>query len=183
MGVVAPVVMSATTFAGSAQFAAVSVLGAGGGIAAAVVAALLLNARYTPIGLSVAHAIPGRGWRRFLRSQLIVDESWAIATTPHGVDGRRLMGAGLVMFAAWVGGTVVGVLGAEALGDPQTFGLDAAFPAVFLALLAPLLRSHRSVAAASAGALIALAFLPWAPAGVPVIAATAGVLVGWRAPR
>lgn len=92
MGVVAPVLMSATTFAGSAQFAAASILGVGGSAAAAIAAALLLNSRYTPIGLTVAGAIEGPRWLRFLRSQLIVDESWAVATRPDGVDGRRLIG-------------------------------------------------------------------------------------------
>src|SRR5205823_3747986 len=75
----AAVLMSATTFAGSAQVATVSVLGAGGGVAAAVVAALLLNARYAPIGISVAHAFQGRVTRRLAESQLVVDESWALA--------------------------------------------------------------------------------------------------------
>ena len=180
MGPVAPVVMSATTFAGSAQFAAASILGVGGTVAAAVASALLLNARYTPIGLSVGEAIPGRGWRRLFTSQLIVDESWALAVTPDGIDGRRLVGAGLVLWAGWVGGTLLGSLGAEWLGDPEALGLDAAFPAVFLALLAPQLRGRRPVLAAILGAGIALALLPWAPAGLPIVAATAAVLVGWR---
>lgn len=180
MGVLAPVVMSATTFAGSAQFAAASILGVGGGAAAAIAAALLLNARYTPIGLTVAGAIEGPGWLRFLRSQLIVDESWAIATTPEGVDGKRLIGAGLALYAAWVGSTLVGALGARVLGDPETLGLDAAFPAVFVALVWPQLHGRRARLAAALGGAIALALLPWAPAGLPVIAASAAVLVGWR---
>lgn len=180
MGVLAPVVMSATTFAGSAQFAASSILGVGGSAAAAIAAALLLNARYTPIGLTVAGAIEGPTWLRFLRAQLIVDESWAISTTPEGVDGRRLIGAGLVLYATWVTSTFVGALGARALGDPETLGLDAAFPAVFVALLAPQLSTGRARLAAALGAGIALALLPWAPAGVPVIAASAAILVGWR---
>ena len=178
MGVLAPVVMSATTFAGSAQFAASSILGVGGSAAAAIAAALLLNARYTPIGLTVAGAIDGPGWLRFLRSQLIVDESWAVATTPEGVDGKRLIGAGLLLYATWVTSTLMGALGARVLGDPETLGLDAAFPAVFVALLAPQLKGRAPCAAALGGA-IALALLPWTPAGVPVITATAAILVGW----
>jgi 4-azaleucine resistance transporter AzlC len=179
MGVLAPVVMSGTTFAGSAQFAASSILGVGGSAAAAIAAALLLNARYTPIGLTVAGAIEGPGWLRFLRSQLIVDESWAVATTPQGVDGKRLIGAGLLLYATWVTSTFMGALGARVLGDPETLGLDAAFPAVFVALLAPQLKGRRAPIAAALGGAIALALLPWAPAGVPVIAATAAILVGW----
>jgi len=108
-----------------------------------------------------------------------VDESWAIATTREGVDGRRLIGAGLVLYATWVTSTLVGALGARVIGEPETLGLDAAFPAVFVALLAPQLQGRRAPIAAALGALIALALLPWASAGVPVIAATAAILVGW----
>lgn len=182
MGALAPIVMSGTTFAGSAQFAAVSILGAGGGVAAAVGTALLLNARYAPIGLTVAGGLNGPILRRFLLAQLIVDESWAVATTPRGVDARRLIGAGILLYAAWVGGTALGVLGARSI-NPETFGLDAAFPAVFLALLAPQLRSRRALAAAVVGAATAVALTPIAPAGVPIIAASAGILVGWREAR
>jgi 4-azaleucine resistance transporter AzlC len=183
MGWLDPVVMSATTFAGSAQFAAVSIMGGGGGIAAAVAAALLLNARYAPIGLSVAHVVPGRGWRRLLRSQLIVDESWAVSRTPDGFDGHRLVGAGILLYVTWVGGTLVGSLGARFLQDPEALGLDAAFPAIFVALLLPLLRTRRARVAALGGAGIALALTPVAPVGIPIIAAAAAALVGWREER
>ena len=177
----AALVMSATTFAGSAQFAVASVLGAGGGIAAAVAAASLLNARYAPISLSVAPAFVGGPLRRLAESQLIVDESWALSRRPDGRHDRHLLvGAGLVLYAAWVGGTAVGVLGGEALGDPDALGLDAAFPALFLALLVPQVRNRRALAAAVAGGAIALALVPVAPEGVPIVAASAACLLGWR---
>jgi 4-azaleucine resistance transporter AzlC len=180
-GWVAPIVMSATTFAGSAQFAAASVLADGGTVAAAVTAALLLNARYGPIGVSVAPSLTGSTWSRLLHAQLIVDESWAVAAEGDGrFDPRVLIGAGLVLYAAWIGGTAIGSIGGEALGDPATLGLDAAFPALFLALLVPQLRSRRTVQAAVLGAAIALALTPVAPAGVPIIAASAACLLGAR---
>lgn len=84
MSWLAPIVMSATTFAGSAQFAAVSILGAGGTVAAAVAAAVLLNLRYAPIGVSVAPWLEEPAWWRFLRAQLVVDESWAVAAEGEG---------------------------------------------------------------------------------------------------
>lgn len=183
MGWLEPVVMSATTFAGSAQFAAVSVLDAGGALPAAVAAALLLNARYAPIGLSVGHVIPGRRWGRLLGSQLIVDETWAVSRTPQGFDGHRLVGAGLVLYAAWVGGTLLGALGARLLQDPEALGLDAAFPAIFLALLAPQLTARRARLAAAGGMAIALALITFTPAGVPIIAASGAALIGWRSER
>lgn len=181
MGIVAPIVMSATTFGGSAQFAVVSILDDGGSLVAAIVAALLLNARYAAIGLSVASLFRGSLLRRVAQSQLIVDESWALSARPDGTFDRRiLLGAGLTLYAAWIAGTASGVVGGAALGDPERFGLDAAFPALFLALLVGQLRSRRALLAALAGGGIALALIPFAPPGVPIVAAVAGCLVGLR---
>jgi 4-azaleucine resistance transporter AzlC len=181
MGVLAPLVMSATTFAGSAQFAVTSILGAGGGGAAAIAAAVLLNARYAPISISVAPLFRGRLPRRLLESQLIVDESWALASRGGGrFDRRILIGAGLLLYVSWVSGTAVGVLAGDALGDPKDLGLDGAFPALFLALLAPQLRAPRAALAAAVGAVIALVLIPVTPAGTPIIAASAACLLGLR---
>jgi 4-azaleucine resistance transporter AzlC len=174
------VVMSATTFAGSAQLGAVSILETGGGIAAAIVAAILLNARYTPISLTVADQFQGNPLRRLAEAQLIVDESWALSRRQDGsYDRRILIGAGLLLYVCWVGGSAVGALVGDRLGDPDRYGLDAAFPALFLALLVPQVRSRQALAAAVGGAAIALAMIPFAPAGVPIVAATAACLVGW----
>ena len=180
-GAVAAVVMSATTFAGSAQVASVSVLGAGGGVAAAIVAALLLNVRYAPIGITVAHAFRGGTPRRLAEAQLVVDESWALAGggTPR-FDRGVMLGVGAGLWVAWVGGTAVGALLGGVVHDPSAFGLDGAFAALFLALLLAQLRSRRAIAAAVGGAAIAALLTPFTPPGVPIIAATAAVLAGWR---
>ena len=182
LGSLAPIVMSATTFAGSAQFAAASVLDDGGSVTAAVVAAVLLNARYLAISLAVASAFEGSRIRRFFESQLIVDESWAVAQRGGGrIDRRILVAAGLLLYPCWVGATALGVFGGGLLGNPERFGLDAAFPALFLALLVSVVKTRREIAAALAGGAIALAFLPFARPGVPVIAASAVCLVGlWK---
>jgi 4-azaleucine resistance transporter AzlC len=181
MGSVAPVVMSLTTFAGSAQFAVVSVLSAGGGVAAACVAALLLNARYAPIGLSVAGALHRNRFRRLLEAQLVVDESWALSNQGGGrFDRGILLGAGSLLYVAWVGGTTIGVLTGNLIGNPNKLGLDAAFPALFFALLVGQIRSRRAAAAALAGAAIALAVTPFAKAGVPLIVACLACVIGWR---
>ena len=180
-GWLAPIVMSATTFAGSAQFAAVSIIGDAGTVGAAVAAALLLNARYGPIGVTVAPWLGGSVVSRFLRAQLVVDESWALSAEADGrFDPQVLIGAGLALYGAWVAGTAVGSIGGEALGDPSTIGLDAAFPALFLALLVPQLRGRRPLQAALLGAGIALLLTPIAPAGVPIIAASVACLLGVR---
>jgi 4-azaleucine resistance transporter AzlC len=181
MGRVAPIVMSATTFAGSAQFAVASILDAGGTAAAAILAAVLLNVRYAPISISVGGLFGGAAPKRLVQSQLIVDESWALAARGGGrFDRDVLLGAGLLLYPSWVAGTALGVFGAGVLGNPSRLGLDAAFPALFLALLLPQLRGRRALAAAVAAGAIALALVPVVPAGIPIVAASAACLVGWR---
>lgn len=179
LGPTAPIVMSLTTFAGSAQFAAASILDEGGNAAAAIAAAVLLNARYGPIGISVAPGFRGGRLRRLLESQLVVDESWAVSVGRGAFDLRVLIGAGLMIYAAWNGGTAVGVFGGGFLGNPARLGLDAAFPALFLALLVPQLRSDRARSAAVLAALIAFVLIPITPPGVPIVAASAACLLGW----
>jgi 4-azaleucine resistance transporter AzlC len=179
MGAVGAVVMSATTFAGSAQFAAASILESGGGAAAAIVAAVLLNARYVPFSIAVAPIFPGSRRRRFLESQLIVDESWALSGRSGRFDHGILIGAGLLLYVTWVGGAALGTVAGDLL-DPEAIGLDAAFPALFLALLAPYLRSRRALATALVAAVITLALLPVAPPGVPIVAAALACLIGLR---
>jgi 4-azaleucine resistance transporter AzlC len=181
LGGAAAIVMSAATFAGSAQFAALSVLSAGGQAATAIAAAVLLNLRYLPIGISVAPSVRGSLVRRFVVSQLVVDESWAVAARRGGrFDVRVLIGAGIVMWLAWVGGTAIGVLGGSAIGDPTALGLDGALAGLFLALLWPQLKDRASRLAALLGATIALALVPFTPAGLPIIAAAAAALIGLR---
>jgi 4-azaleucine resistance transporter AzlC len=177
MGVAAPILMSFTTFAGSAQFAVASVLGSGGAVVAAIAAAVLLNLRYLAVGVSVAPALRGSAARRLAEAQLAVDESWAVAQEGGRVDRDRLVGAGIVLAVCWCAGTVGGVLGGSALGDPADYGLDAMFPALFLALLAGQIGSRRTRAAALGGAAIALALTPLAPPGVPIVAAAAGAVI------
>jgi len=145
---------------------------------------VLLNARYVPISISVASLFHGRRLRRLAEAQLIVDESWAISSRGGGrFDRRLLIGAGLVLYAAWVTGTAVGVVGGEALGDPRDLGLDGAFPALFLALLVPQLVDRKAQVAALLGAAIAFALTPFTPAGTPIVAASAACLLGLRGRR
>lgn len=180
LGPAAALVMSIMTFGGSAQFAAVSILSTGGQSLAAITAAILLNLRYLPIGVSVASAIRGSWLRRLLIAQLVVDESWAIAAVGGGrFSAPRLIGAGLTLWVAWVCGTAVGVIGGSALGDPAALGLDAAFPALFLALLVPQLRSRTASGVAAAGAIASVTLVPFVPPGVPIVAAGLAALIGW----
>jgi branched chain amino acid efflux pump len=181
MGAVAPVVMSALVFAGSAQFAAIAVLGAGGGVVAAVVAGILLNARYGPMGIALAPSLRGGPLRRAAIGQAMVDQSWAMANRGEGrFDVAFMLGATLPAYPLWVGGTVAGVFAGEVVGDPELLGLDVVFPAFFLALLAGELRAPDSRYAAVVGGIVALVLLPLAPAGVAILAASAAALLGLR---
>src|SRR3954449_12404943 len=181
MGSLAPFVMSTTTFAGSAQFAVASVLSTGGGLAAACVAAILLNVRYAPIGMSVADTLSESTPKRLLEAQLVVDESWALSNRGGGrFDRRILIGAGAVLYLAWVGGTGLGIVGGNLVGDPDKLGMDAAFPALFLALLVGQIRSRQAALAAALGGTIALVATPFSKPGIPLIAACVACLVGWR---
>ncbi|HET9438140.1 MAG TPA: AzlC family ABC transporter permease [Gaiellaceae bacterium] len=179
-GAAAAVVMSATTFAGAAQFASVSVLDAGGTVAAAVLAAIFLNARYVAISVTVASIFPGGRSRRLVESQAIVDESWALSGRRGRFEWPILVGSGLVFYALWVGSTALGTVLGGVFQDPNALGLDAAFAALFLALAMPYLKEPRARQAAALAAVITLVLIPVAPAGVPIIAASAACLLGLR---
>jgi 4-azaleucine resistance transporter AzlC len=180
MGAIAAVVMSATTFAGSAQFAVASILETGGTIAAAITAAVFLNARYAAISVSVASIFPGRRLRRFFESQLIVDESWALSGRSGRFEWATLIGAGLLLYVLWVASTALGTLVGGALEDPDVLGLDAAFAVLFLALAMPYLRERRALLAAALAVAITLVLTPLTPAGVPLVAAATACLLGLR---
>jgi 4-azaleucine resistance transporter AzlC len=184
MGQVAPVVMSALVFAGAAQFGATAVLAAGGDAFTAIAAGTMLNARFLPMGVAAATGLRGRPLRRAAEGQAIVDASWALAVRgDDGFDRELMLGATIPQYPAWVAGTVLGVLGGSALGDPEALGLDAIFPAFFLGLLAAELGRPRAVAAALLGGAIALTLTPFLPPGLPVLLASSAALIGLWADR
>jgi predicted branched-subunit amino acid permease len=179
MGPVAPVVMSAVLFSGAAQFGATAVLAAGGDAATAIAAGTMLNARFLPMGVAAAPALRGSPLRRAIEGQAVVDASWALAVQHDGgFDREVLIGATIPQYPAWVGGTVIGVLGGSAIGDPVALGLDALFPAFFLGLLAAELGRPRALPVALLGGAIALALTPALPPGLPVLLASAASLIG-----
>jgi 4-azaleucine resistance transporter AzlC len=173
-------VMSMLVFTGASQFAFVGVLAAGGGALAAVGPAVMLAMRNAAYGLSLAPILPARLRDRALAAQLVIDESTAMARAEDDpvVARRAFLATGVSVWVFWNAGTLAGALLGGGLGDPRALGLDAMFPAAFLALLAPQLRRPGAPVAAVAGAMIAVALVPVAPAGVPVIAALAGVVPG-----
>jgi 4-azaleucine resistance transporter AzlC len=181
MGPVAPIVMSIFVFSGAAQFGALAVLLAGGGAGAAIVAGVLLNARYLAMGLALAPSLLGRPLSRAAFALPMVDASWAAASRGEGTfDPWYLVGVSIPQYAGWVLGTVVGVLIGPVLGDPNALGLDALFPAFFIALLFAEVRGGRRLAAATGGAGIALALTPVVPAGLPILAAAAAAAAASR---
>jgi predicted branched-subunit amino acid permease len=176
--------MSLVVLAGGSQFAFIGVLAAGGAPMAGAAAGLLVNARYVAFGFAIAAHLPGGSkLRRLLDGYLVVDESVALALGRGEVDRpRRFRLAGWTVMVAWVGASAVGAYGGALIGDPATLGLDAAFPAGFLALLAPWLRTRQGRIAAILGAGLALGLAPVTPPGVPIVAASLGAVVAMLVP-
>ncbi len=178
---VAVVVMSVVVFAGSAQFASVGILAAGGGLGAAIGAAALMSSRFLPMGVALAPSLKGGRVRRAVEGQAVVDSSWAMSARGDGrFDREYLFGHTAVQYASWVLGTIAGVLITGV--DARALGLDAVFPAFFLALLVAELRSGRRdrLGVALAGAAVALVAVPVLPPGGPVLLAACVALYGLR---
>ncbi len=174
-----PILLSVVVFAGASQFVFVGLVTSGGNPIAAMAAGLLVNARHLPMGFAIGDLF-GRSWlRRILGSHLLIDESVAFALAQRDPMQRRaaFWGCGIGLFVSWNLGVFLGAVGGTAITDTDTLGLDAAFPAVLLALALPALRDTATRWAALTGAVIAVAAAPFLPAGLPVLLALAGVAV------
>jgi 4-azaleucine resistance transporter AzlC len=171
--------MSLLVFTGASQFSAVSVVAAGGTVTAALGSALLLAARNAVYGLAMSRVVRGGLLRRLIAAHLTIDESTAMAMAQRDPAHQRLAfwTTGLTVFACWNAATLAGALVGTAI-DPATFGLDAAFPAGFVAMVAPHVRHRRGLLAGLLGAGICLVTIPWAPIGVPILCAALATLVG-----
>lgn len=171
---------SVFVFGGSSQFAAVEILGDGGSVASASVAGLLLNVRSLAFGVIMAPALAGTIWQRALMSQVMIDEATAVGTASDDHESRRygyLLG-GLGVFVVWNLTTVAGYVLFDGADDViRDFGLDVAGPAAFLALLWPRLSDRRQLAVAVLGGVIAVALVPLAAPGIPILASMAAVPV------
>jgi predicted branched-subunit amino acid permease len=179
------IVLSVVLFTGGSQFALVGILGAGGSGAAAVATSTLLAIRNGLYGLQMSRLLEVRGLRRLAAAHLTIDESTAVGIAQPERRAQRLgfWLTGLSVFVFWNLMTVVGAVVGNALGDPRRFGLDAAAPAAFCALLWPRLRSGDTRAVAAAAAVIALVVAPHAPAGIPVLVAALAAIVAGLLPK
>ena len=139
--------MSLLTFTGASQFTFVSVIASGGTAAAGLPPALLLAARNGIYALSLRDVLHGGRLRRAVDAHLVIDESTAMAhaQSEHPEKRRAFLLTGLGILLCWNLGTLAGALAGGAIADPGTLGLDAIFPAVFLALLVPQIRSRRAL--------------------------------------
>jgi 4-azaleucine resistance transporter AzlC len=175
--------LSLLVFTGASQFALVSVVGTGGSVVAALGSALLLAARNGVYGVAMARVLPRRLAPRLAAAQLVIDESTAMAVAQP--DPRRARAAflatGIAVFVSWNLGTLLGALGGSRLADPAALGLDAAFPAGFVALLLPHLRRRSGRIVAVTGAAIAALALPVLPNGAPILVASLAVFAGMGA--
>ena len=175
--------MSLVLFSGASQLALAGVVGAGGSAWTALGPTLLLALRNGFYGVTLAPVLRATGLRRFVAAQFVIDETTAMATAQARPETQRLAfwWTALVLFACWNAGTFVGALVGSAV-DTDALGLDAAGPAVFLALVWPALRRVRARWVGLAGAAIAVVLVPLAPSGVPVLAAAAAAVVGGLLP-
>jgi predicted branched-subunit amino acid permease len=176
---------SLLAFTGASQFAAVGVVAAGGAGLSAVAAATLLSTRNALYGMQMSPLLKARGLKKVAAAHVTIDESTgvALAQTPRGTDAMRtgfwLTGLGVFIF--WNIFTLLGALGAKALGDPASFGLDAAVPAAYLGLLWPRLQTNFLRLVAVASMIFALAITSWLPAGLPIIMSVlVAIAFGWR---
>ncbi len=173
--------MSLLVFTGASQFSAVSVVAAGGNLVAALGGASLLAARNGVYGLAMSRTLTGGIGRRAIAAQLTIDESTAMATAQPSHDQARtaFWWTGLSVYVFWNLGTLIGALAGTAI-DPATYGFDAAFPAGFVAMVVPHLRSREGRRAALIGGTLCIALIPFLPIGLPILCAALGVLVGVR---
>ena len=176
--------LSFFVFTGASQFALVGVIAAGGAPVSGALTAMLLGTRNTLYGLRLAPLLAWTGWRRALGAHVLIDESTAMSVTRETTAAARLgfLTTGVSIFILWNLATFAGAVAGNAIGDPRTYGLDAAVGAAFLALLWPRLHRRSNQVVAVAAAAVALGVVPIVPAGVPVLAAAgvallAGVLM------
>ena len=171
-----PSYMSVVVFAGASQFLFTGVVAAGGSPVAAVLAGLLVNARHLPFGFALADTVRDR---RLLGSYLMIDECVAFALAQRDPHRRRVafFTCGIALWACWNTGALLGALAGSAITDTDALGLDAAFPAVLVALVLPGLRSRTTRGPALLGAAVALAVTPFLPSGLPVLCALAGLVL------
>ena len=177
--------MSLLVFTGASQFAALGIAGSGGEPLSALGTALLLGARNAAYALSISEVLPERRLPRLIAAQLVIDETAAMAKAQSQVQLSREVFwiTGISVFVFWNAGTLVGVFLGEVVGDPLSWGLDAAFPAGFFALLLPQLSDRSMRFAAVLGASIAAITISILPQGLPVLAAGLGAAAAATAAR
>ena len=178
--------LSLLMFTGGSQFALVSTVSGGGSGLAGAATAILLGSRNALYGLSLSSLLRGQGVKKAATAQLIIDESTAMAVGQESERASRLgfYTTGIAVFVLWNLATLIGGLGARAIGNPADYGLDAAASAAFVALLAPRVKSARAWVVAIGAMAVALVLTPFVPVGIPVLcAALVAVVVGWRGER
>ena len=178
------VLMSLLVFTGASQFSAVSVVASGGSTGAALGGAMLLAARNTVYGLAMSRVLTGSLPKRLLAAQFTIDETTAMAATQDRPEDKRyaFWATGLMLFTFWNTGTLIGALVGSSI-EPETYGLDVAFPAGYVAMVLPLLRHRRGLIAGVLGAAICVALVPFTPIGLPILCASAAILVGLPRPE
>ena len=179
--------LSLLLFSGASQFAVVGVIGAGGSALSAIATGSLLGLRNGLYGMRMAPLLKLRGLKKVLGAQITIDESTGVAinqeTRGSGASKYGFWATGIGVYIFWNIFTLIGALGAQSLGDPSAWGLDAAVPAAFLGLVWPGLTNNKSRIVAMLAVIVALLLIPIAPAGVPIITTVViAIVFGWKKP-
>jgi predicted branched-subunit amino acid permease len=161
-------------------------MGAGGSALSGIATASLLGIRNTLYGLRMAPILQVRGWKKVVAAQVTIDESTGVAIGQEdlGIDAMKqgFWLTGIGVYILWNFFTLLGALGAQAMGNPSAWGLDAAVPAAFLGLVWPRLLGSFERSLAVASLCLAIALSPFIPAGLPIIlTALLAAVFGWRA--
>ncbi len=167
LGLAEVALMSTMVFSGSAQFLALGLWATPLPVAGILIATLIVSLRHLLLGAALhpwlARLPTARAYGLLF---FLSDETWAL-TTHHfragGRDAAFLLGSGLTMAVAWIGGCVLGRAGGSWLTDPARWGLDFAFTAVFVALLVGSWRGRGDGLPWTVAALVALAAHRWLP--------------------
>lgn len=175
--------LSFVLFSGASQFSLVAVMSSGGSPLSAIVTGTFLGGRNGLYGVRMAQILKLKGWRRTLAAQITIDESTGVAIAQEKLEDQRtaFWYTGFGVFIFWNLFTLLGALGAKAIGDTSAWGLDVASPAIFCAVLFPRLKERKLLIASVLAFIWALSITEVVPAGVPIISAVfIAAIVGWK---
>ncbi len=175
--------LSLVLFYGASQFSLVAVMSAGGSPLSAIVTGTFLGGRNGLYGVRMAQILKLKGLKRAVAAHVTIDESTGVAIAQESLEDQRtaFWYTGFGVFFFWNLFTLIGALGAKAIGDTSAWGLDVASPAIFCAVLFPRLKERKLLIAGVLSFIWALSITQFVPAGVPIISTVViAAIIGWK---